>query len=131
MKYSEIKEKDGVLYYDIYTKENIPELRIAEDYVNAKNNPDTGDFDELFERVYYGILPNSVREVFKDTKYKDEDEYIIENEWDDLYIKLPADISEEKKELYKKALKLAGDTIIDFYEEYIKNKGHTENCVSW
>lgn len=131
MKYSEVYEKNGVLLYDIYTEENIPELREAEAYVNAKDNPDTGDFDELFQRIYYNILLDSCKEAFKGTVCEDDEIYKIENEWDDLYIELPADISEEKKEVFKKALKLAGDTILDFYEAYIKNEGCAENCVGW
>ena len=131
MKYSEVKEKDGILYYDIYTEENLPELRKVEEYYNAKDNPETGDFDELFVRVYHNILDNSIRDTFKGTEFERTELLSIQNEWDDIYIKGACKEEGPEKELYKKALKLAGDTIIDFYKEYLKNEGRTEDCVEW
>ena len=115
MKYSNIESHNGILVYPIYTKENIPELRKVEDIVNSKDKD--GKFDEMFYRTVEDIMRDAVDEIFG---INHDDSITIENEWDDLYIEGYDDKDLEKAE---KALKLAGDTLLDFETKYLKNKG--------
>jgi len=121
LKYSDVEEKNNCLVYEIYRRGNIGKLRTAEAYINMK------DGDELFTRVYIGIIDDTIRDIRKNTG-KEVD---IKHDWSRLYVELHDDMTKSYMQICKDALKSAGDTIIDLYTGYLKQHGHIENCIGW